>query len=75
VTRQSQRELERALEELQADQSIDDDHPREIIITDRVVETPNPVEYEGDSVQRTRLWRDDAGEWHTEELEVDEEDL
>jgi hypothetical protein len=63
------------LEELQADQGIDDDHPQEIIITDRVVETPNPVEYEGDSLQRTRLWRDDTGEWHTEELEVDEEDL
>jgi hypothetical protein len=72
VTRKSKREIERKVEEL-SDTTVGE--PIEIMLTDRVVETPwTPREGETDveaGVEKTRLWRDEAGEWHHERVDAD----
>ena len=66
MLRKSKRELKRSLDQLQGG---DPDGPSEIVITHRIVETGHPAEV-GEPVQRTRVWRDELGEWHTEEIDT-----
>lgn len=70
MTRKSKREIERAVDEL-ADEVTGE--PIEIVITERVVATDHDSEYEEDSVEQTRVWRDETGEWHSERVDVTEE--
>ena len=68
MTRRSKRELERALGDLEGNGGADE----VFVITDHVVETPHPAEVK-ETVRKTRMWHDDLGDWHTEEIDVDEE--
>ena len=42
----------------------------EIIISDHIVETPHPTETQA-SVEKTRVWGEKGGEWHSEEIDAD----
>lgn len=68
--RPTPRQLERALDRAEEETVRSD--PYEIVITDHVVETDHPVEV-NEPVRKTRVWRDERGEWHSEEIDVDEE--
>lgn len=70
MTRKSKRELERALDRAEEETVRND--LCEIVITDYVIETSHPVEVKA-PVEKTRIWRDERGEWHSEEIDVDEE--
>jgi hypothetical protein len=80
MTRKSERELERAVEDLQAAAGVDTGDPLEIEITDTVVATDATIDGEaasdiapGDVVERrrTRVWRDDIGEWHSDVVDIE----
>ena len=62
----SKRDLSRRVDDLATD-ARDDDGPDEIVFTDYVVdengENPEPF-------ARTRIWRDEHGEWCTERAEL-----
>lgn len=61
------REAENRLDALESIR--EHDEPLEIIITDRVVETDweGPADAKtGDVFRRTRVWRDEGGDWHSE---------
>lgn len=75
MTRKSRREIERALERI--DPRADPPGPTEIVIDEYVVSTgwgeDGDAEDAGEEIHesRTRMWCDDAGEWHSEEVDVD----
>lgn len=73
MTRRSKRELERALEDLQGDDVGDYDGPEEITIRHHRVGTDRDDssldEGEEELEASKRIWRDDAGEWHSETVE------
>lgn len=72
MTRKSPREIERAIENLTGDYSVE---PKEIVITHQLVETswssddPDP---EPKDVSQTHVWRDGTGEWHSEHVDLDD---
>jgi len=82
VTRKSEREIASAVDDLQAAVGVDGD-PIEIEITDTVVATDATHDAEditdvdaGDVAERrrTRIWRDETGEWHSERLDQEADD-
>lgn len=75
MTRKSKREIERKVEEL-SDTTVGE--PMELMLTERVVESPwepdeGEIDVEGDHVERTRFWRDETGEWHSEQIDLDDD--
>lgn len=73
MTRKSEREIDRAVEDLAAELDVEVGDPVELLLTHRVVETDATAEYDGAIGGQTRVWRDETGEWHSEELEEPEE--
>jgi len=84
MTRKSEREIERAVDDLRAAADVDGD-PVEFEITHTVVasdwtedsELPaHPDADPGDVVKRRRrrIWRDETGEWHPEQLDQEDKD-
>lgn len=75
MTRKSHREIERAVEDLTETVAGD---PLEITITERVVESPwepdeGEIDIEAGDVEKTRFWRDETGEWHSEQIDLDDD--
>lgn len=64
MPRKSKREIERAIEEVQAAAGSSADVPQEIFVRRRTVETEDGTG--GELVYEARVWRDETGEWHSE---------
>lgn len=75
MTRKSKREIERKVEEL-SDTTVGE--PMELMLTERVVESPwepdeGEIDVEAGHVEKTRFWRDETGEWHSEQIDLDDD--